>query len=676
MNPLLANFNTPFETAPFHKIRNEDFIPAIDEALREARNQIRIIRENKDEPDFYNTIEALEYSGEKLSRITRIFFNLNYAETNDNLQQAAKVIAPKLTEFQNDITLDTLLFKRIKSVYDKTNRKQLTTEQYQLLENTYKNFIRNGANLSENKKTEFRKITGELALLTLKFNENVLAETNDFVLHISSDEDLAGLPEGIKTAAFDEAKKRNLSGWIFTLQYPSFMPFMKYADNRELRKKMFMAYNKRGNKTNDHDNRQIIKKIVNLRRRQVKLLGFDTYAAFILDNRMAKNTEKVITFLDEMKSVYYPNAKEDVAEVEKYAKTLGVDYALQRWDWSYFAEKLKEKKYSINDETFRPYFELEKVQKAIFNLANQLYGITFNKNRKIPIYHQDMRVYEVLDEKGGYLAILYLDYFPRKSKNGGAWMTEFEQQHRKKGVDKRPHVSLVFNFTPPTREKPSLLTFPEVRTFLHEFGHALHGIFSNVTYASLAGTEVYRDFVELPSQIMENWAYKKQWLDLFARNYQTGEQVSESLLNKLIESRNYNEAYFGCRQLDFGYLDLAWHTITSPWNGEVEQFEKQATDHLNILPRVKGTAVSTSFGHIFGGGYAAGYYSYKWSEVLDADAFSLFEEKGIFDKETARRFRDCILSKGGTEHPIKLYVNFRGRESSTHALFVRSGFIK
>ncbi len=673
MNPLLETFNTPFNTVPFDRIKNDHFLPALDKALSKARDQIKQIRENKNRPDFSNTVEALEFAGETVDSIARIFFNLNHAETNDELQKLAKSIAPKLTEFGNDITLDTQLFDRIKVVYNETERATLTTEQKQLLENTHKNFVRNGANLSDEGKKEFRKITGELSLLNVQFSENVLAETNNFILHLTSEKDLAGLPEDIINAASEEANRRNLTGWVFTLQHPSFVPFMKYADNRELRKKMFIAYNSRGHNGNDHDNRMIIKRIAELRLQQAKLLGFETYASFILDNRMAKSTAEVFVFLEELRNEYYPRAQKEVAEVTGFAKTHGAKFDMQRWDWSYYAEKLKEQKYSVNDEVFKPYFELDKVQNGIFDLAQRLYGITIHRNKEIPLYNKDVKTFEVRDEKDKFLAVLYLDYFPRESKKGGAWMMEFEQQHVKNGSDKRPHVSLVFNFNPPSADKPSLLTYSEVRTFLHEFGHALHGIFSRVTYASLAGTEVYRDFVELPSQIMENWANKKEWLDSFAKHYLTGEQIPAPHIHNLIESRNFNEAFFGCRQLALGYLDMAWHTLTTTCEEEVEQLEKKAIAQLELLPPIDGVAVSTSFSHIFGGGYAAGYYSYKWSEVLDADAFSLFEENGIFDETTAKRFRDCILSKGGTEHPMKLYIDFRGREPSIEALLKRSG---
>ena len=673
MNPLLQTFNTPFHTVPFNRIKNEHFLPALDQELKTARQKIKKIRENSEKPNFVNTIEALEFAGESVERIARIFFNLNHAETNDEIQELAKTIAPKLTEFGNDITLDSQLFDRIKTVFTETDKTLLSGEQAKLLENTYKNFVRNGADLHETKKEEFRKITQELSVLGMQFNENILAETNDFILHITSENDLAGLPETSIKAAAEEAEKRKLEGWVFTLHYPSFVPFMKYADNRNLRKKMFIAYNTRGNKDNKHDNRQIIKRIAQLRLQQAKLLGYETFASFILENRMAKTISQVMSFLDELRNAYYPKAQEEVIEVAEFVKSKSATFEIQRWDWSYYAEKLKQEKFSVNDELFRPYFKLEEVQKAIFGLATRLYGITFQRNTDIPVYSKNIQAFEVRDKSDDYLAIIYLDYFPRKSKNGGAWMTEYEQQHKKNGTDNRPHVSLVFNFTPPSANKPSLLTHPEVRTFLHEFGHALHGIFSRVTYASMAGTEVYRDFVELPSQIMENWADKKEWINTFAQHYQTGEKIPESLLSNLIESRNFNEAYFGCRQLSFGYLDMAWHTLTEVCSDKVEKFEKSAITPVELLPVVEGTVVSTSFSHIFSGGYAAGYYSYKWSEVLDADAFSLFENNGIFDTAIAKRFRDCILSKGGTEHPMKLYIDFRGREPSIEALLKRCG---
>lgn len=675
MNPLLSEFATPFATVPFDKIRNEHFLPAFDNAIADAKVKLESIRNNPSPPDFENTIEALEQADNKVNHLAQIFFNLNSAETNEELQKIAKDLAPKINEFSNDITLDQKLFLRIKTVYEGTKKEDLTPEQYQLLDKTYKNFTRRGANLNDEDKETFRKITRELSVLSLRFSENVLAETNGFILHLTDEKDLSGIPADIRKTAAAEASERNLSGWVFTLKTPSYIPFLKYADNRELRRKLFLAYNSRGRNGNDHDNRDIIKEITRLRLEEAKLLGYATFADYVLENRMAETTGQVITFLDELREYYYPNAMTEVEEVTVFAKTAGADTPLERWDWSYYSEKLREQKFNVTDEALKPYFRLENVQKAIFDLTGKLYGITFSENKQIPVYHKDVKAYEVYDENNSFLAVLYLDFFPRKGKNSGAWMTEFLQQHKQDGKDIRPHTSLVFNFTPASDEKPSLLTHSEVTTFLHEIGHALHGMFSKVTYESLAGTEVYRDFVELPSQIMENWANKKEWINTFANHYITGEKIPDDQLSNLIEGRNFIVSFLGSRQLTFAYLDMDWHTLNTPWNGTIDELERKSTSRTNLLPEVEETAISTSFNHIFAGGYASGYYSYKWAEVLDADAFMVFEENGIYNTDVAKRFRDCILSKGGTEHPMKLYTDFRGREPSTEALLKRSGLI-
>jgi peptidyl-dipeptidase Dcp len=672
-NPLLLEFNTPHQTIPFTTIKPEHFTPAFDSAFKIANINLDAIVKNPEAANFENTIVALEYSSEDVDRISQILFNLNAAETNPALQTLAKEIAPRLTDFQNDITLNPILFERVKKVYETADRTKLSTEQAELLNKTYKAFIRNGANLTDEAKERYRAITKESSEISVVFNENVLAETNAFILHITDTADLAGLPADVITAASEEASARDLKGWVFTLQYPSYVPFMKYANNRELRQKMIMASNMRAMNGNANDNRNNIKRLTALRLEEANMIGFPTYAAYMLDNRMAETPERVNTFLKQLSDAYLPAAKLEVEEVRNYARTLGADFELQRWDWSYYSEKLKEEKYTISDELTRPYFELSRVQKGVFDLAGKLYGLTFKPNSEIQVYNDDVKAYEVYDENNKFLAVLYMDFFPRESKKDGAWMTEFIQQHKKNGIDTRPHISLVFNFTKPTQEKPSLLSYDEVHTMLHEFGHALHGMLSQVTYASLSGTSVYRDFVELPSQIMENWAEQREWLDEVAINYLTGEKMPDEILHKIIESKNYNEAYFTCRQLSFGLVDMAWYTLTQPYTGDVEAFEKIAMAPVEVLPPLAGTALSPSFSHIFGGGYSAGYYSYKWAEVLDADAFSLFLEKGIYDKETAKKFRECILSKGGTEHPMKLFVDFRGREPSIDALLKRSG---
>ncbi len=672
-NPLLTGYNTPYESVPFDLLRAEHFSPAFDTAFVKARKEIQAIVDNTETPNFNNTIVVLEASGEFLENLNRILSNLNIAETNPDIQAIARDISSQLAKFNNDVKLNPILFNRVKFVYENLERDELSGEQNALLEKTYRNFIRNGANLSNPDKEEYRDITEELAKLSVQFNEKVLAETNDYILHITDSSDLSGLSEDLITAAGEEAKNRKLEAWVFTLQFPSFMPFMKYADNRELRQEIFMAYNSRGSHDNNNNTYDIIKRITELRLKQANLLGHPTYAAYILDNRMAGTPEQVNRFLDKLTSAYKPIALEETLEIKNYAKRLGAGYEIERWDWNYYSEKLKKEKFNINDEITRPYFKLENVQEGVFMLGKKLYGISFSENIDIPIYHPDVKVFEVYDEDQQFLALLYMDYFPREGKKQGAWMTNYIQQHKTDSKDVRPHVSLVFNFTKPSGEKPSLLTYYEVRTLLHEFGHALHSIFSDVKYSALAGTEVYRDFVELPSQIMENWAEEKEWLDMVAFHYETGERMPEELLMKIIESKNFNSAYLASRQIGYGLTDMAWHSITAPVDESIESFEKLAVSEVELLPAVEGIAMSSAFTHIFAGGYAAGYYGYKWAEVLDADAFSLFKQNGIFDRKTASGFREHILSKGGTEHPMKLYVNFRGQEPSIEPLLERSG---
>lgn len=676
-NPLLLTaYNTPFNTIPFDQIRTEHYKPAFDTAFARARAEIDLIVKNQAQPDFKNTIEALEFSGQLLNNVSNVLFNLNEAETNPEIQALTREMSPLLSEFSNDITLNVVLFGKVKAVYDHIDSSKLTSEQLMMLDKTYKMFIRNGANLNDKDKEDFRSVTKELTELTVKFGENVLAETNAFILEIKDSADLAGIPRDVVVAASEEAKQKGKEGWVFTLQYPSYIPFMKYADNRELRKKLYLAFASKGIHNNDNDNQEIIKKITALRMRVANLLGYKTFADYILSERMAKDPLKVNNFMKDLLDASMPYAKNEVAEVSNFAKGMGADFELQSWDWSYYSEKLKKEKYSIDDEITRPYFKLENVYVAVFDLANKLFGLTFKENKQIPVYHPDVVANEVYDETGKLIAILYMDFFPRDGKRQGAWMTEFVQQRKRDGIDIRPHVSLVFNFTKPTAEKPSLITHNDVQTVLHEFGHALHGMLSNVTYSSLAGTNVYRDFVELPSQIMENWADQKAWLDMVAVHYETREKMPAEILQKIIDSKNYLAGYLSIRQLSFGLNDMAWHTLTEPYQGNIIEFENKAIEQSRLLPMVEGTAVSPSFTHIFAGGYAAGYYSYKWAEVLDADAFSLFKQNGIFDKTTASSFRNNILSKGGTEHPMKLYVKFRGQEPSVAPLLERSGFIK
>ena len=675
-NPLLSKFDTPYQTPPFDKIKHEHYKPALDSAISMARHEIDAIVNNPAEPTFENTIEALDRSGKLLADVSNILFNLNEAETDSILQQIVIEASPILTDFSNDINLNPDLFKRVKAVWEKRDSLKLTAEQQMLLDKTYKGFVRNGANLNEADKEKYRAISRELSELTVKFNQNVLAETNSYKLHITNEADLAGLPQSLIDAAAYTAKQKGLDGWVITLDYPMYGPFMKYADNRELRKQLYMAYGSRCFKGNEYDNQKIAMRIANLRLELANLLGYPNYATFVLENRMAETPERVNEFLDQLVEASLPAARDEVKEVEEFARQQGFKGKLERWDWSYYSEKLKNAKYSYNEEELKPYFQLEKVIDGVFLLANKLYGLTFSPNANIPVYHPDVKAYEVYDGSGRFLAVLYLDFFPREGKSGGAWMTSFRSQYRDNGKDVRPLVSIVTNFTKPTDKQPSLLTFYEFSTFLHEFGHALHGMLSDCNYTSLSGTSVYRDFVELPSQIMENFAVEKEYLDLFAVHYQTGEKIPQELVQKIIDSRNFQAGYFSLRQLGFGVLDMAWHTITKPVTEDVDSFEKKVLNPLEVLPPVKGTNMSVTFGHIFEGGYAAGYYGYKWAEVLDADAFEVFKEKGIFNREVAQSFRENILSKGGSEHPMTLYKRFRGQEPTIDALLKRSGLKK
>lgn len=669
----MIEFNTPLQSVPFDKIQTHHYKPAFETAISEARAGLETIENNTDVPDFANTIEALERLNYKLKRIEQVFFNINSAATSSEIQQLAQEISPMLTAYYNDITLNEHLFERVKQVYDNREKLNLDTEQTRLLQDTYKSFVRNGAKLGKSDKEAYRCVTTELSTLSLQFEEHLLAETNAYQLHLTHEEELAGLPEFVREAAVLEAKSKNIGGWLFTLKAPSYVPFMKYADNRDLREKMFRAFSSRCFKADAMDNQEVIRKIVNNRLRLAKLLGYNSYAHYVLEERMAKTPEKVDAFLADLLEESKPEASKEYVEVQTFARKLGADFEIQRWDWPYYSEKLRNEKFSITDEMTKPYFQLEKVEAGIFGLANRLYGITFEADTSISVYHADVKTFKVKDTDGSLLALLYIDYFPRESKQGGAWMTNYLEQHRLDGRDVRPHVSLVMNFTKPTADKPSLLTYDEVRTFLHEFGHALHSMFSRVTYLSLSGTNVYRDFVELPSQIMENWAEEKEWLNEVAVHYQTGEKMPGEMLENILKSRNFNCGYAFVRQLSFGLNDMAWHTLTSSFDEQVSAFELAAMAPAELFPPVEGVCFSTGFHHIFGGGYAAGYYGYKWAEVLDADAFSLFQQKGIFDKGTAQAFRDHILSKGGTEDPMVLYKRFRGQEPSAEPLLIRSG---
>jgi peptidyl-dipeptidase Dcp len=672
-NPLLQEWNTPFGTPPFNLIETSHYKPAVEEAIRLAAEEIKRITENQESPDFFNTIEALDNTGETLGRITSVLFNLNSAETNKDLQSVAQEVSPALTRFSNDITLNETLFSRIKTVFDSLETSELNTEQRILTERKFRNFMLGGASLKEEERKRFREISEELATLSLKFEENVLEETNSFELHITEHKDLAGLPESLVEMASMEAERRKQNGWIFTLHFPSYMPFMQYSENRDLRKRMLMAYSSRAYKGNEFDNRQNAIKIANLRLEIARMLGFRTYAEMVLGDRMAETPEKVASFLEELYQASKPAAYRDFEHLKSFAESIGHSDLIERYDWGYFSEKLKKKLYDIDDEVLKPYFSLDKVEQAIFGLANSLYGIRFVKNTTIPVYNSEVSTFEVYDRDDSFLSILYLDYHPRPGKNGGAWMTSYRDQKKVKGGDVRPFISIVANFTRPSETRPSLLSFNELTTFLHEFGHSLHGMLTKCTYESLSGTSVARDFVELPSQFMENFAFEKEWLDTWARHYQTGEIIPDTIISKIKEASTFNEGYSCYRQLSFGFLDMAWHTVTAPVDTDISDFETAAMAKTELFPPIKGLNMSASFGHIFGGGYAAGYYGYKWAEVLDADAFSYFVEKGIFNIDTASSFRINILEKGGTEKPHDLYVRFRGQEPSIAALLMRSG---
>lgn len=674
-NPFLADIPTLHDTIPFHLIRTEHFEPAIQQGMEKQNQEIEAIIHQTDEPDFENTIVALEKSGELLNRVTTVFGNLLSAETSDEMQTIAEKVMPLLSEHNNNITLNEKLFARIKAVHETTNQEEMTPEDRMLLQNTYDGFIRSGANLNTEQKERFRQLSSELSVLTLRFSQNNLKETNAYELALPLDQ-LEGLPESALNAYAQTAKEKGKEGYIVTLQAPSFIPFMKYCRNRELRKELYMAYNTQCTHDNEYNNLEIVKKLVNLRLERAQLLGFRTAADYVLTRRMAENSDRVYQLLNQLLEAYTPTAHQEVAEVLALAKELeGNDFELMPWDWAYYSEKLKEKKFNLNEEALRPYFELNRVIGGVFGLATKLYGITFQVNKDIPVYHPDVTAYEVFDKDGSFLAVLYTDFHPRASKRSGAWMTSYKEQWKDEKGNSRPHVSVTMNFTKPSDSQPALLTFSEVNTFLHEFGHALHGMFANTTYQSLSGTNVYWDFVELPSQIMENFAIEKEFLNTFAKHYETGENIPEEMIQRLVDASNFNVAYACLRQLSFGLLDMAWYTRTEPFEGDVRAYEKQAWSQAQVLPSCEETCMTVQFSHIMAGGYSAGYYSYKWAEVLDADAFSLFQEKGIFNPETANSFRENVLSKGGTEHPMVLYKRFRGQEPGIDALLKRNGII-
>lgn len=677
-NPFFETYQTPFGTPPFDRILIEHYEPGFEEGIKQLAEEVRTIADNPQPATFENTIVALERSGELLENVSSAFFNVLNADADDQMMEISERISPKLSESSNNIFLNDQLFRRVKAVYDRKETLNLSTEDAKLLDDTYESFKIRGATLQPEDKEKYRKWSTELRLLTLKFDQHALKDKNRFELLLSREEELEGLPESVREAAALAAKQRGKTGWLFTLSAPSYIPFMRYAAQRELREKMYRAYMSIGNKEDEFDNRDIIRQIVNIRLEIAKLMGHTNYAEYSQEHTMAKTPAQVYRLLNQLLDAYKPVALKEYNILQGFA--LGMEkenFTVMPWDWSYYAEKLKDIRFNVNDEMTRPYFELSHVKKSVFQLATQLYGITFKENKDIPTYHPEVDTYEVYDADGKFLAILYTDFHPREGKQSGAWMSSIKSQYKDaEGNDSRPQIVIVMNFTRPTETKPSLLSFDEVNTLLHEFGHALHGMFAEGTYASLSGTNVYRDFVELPSQIMENWLTEKEFLDQIAVHYQTGEKIPEEMIRHLVDAANFNIGYLCCRQISFGLLDMAWHTLTEPFTGDPTVFEKEAWAQAVILPEIPDSLMSSSFGHIFSGGYAAGYYGYKWAEVLDADAFSVFKATGIFNKETARSFRKEILSRGGTEDPAILYERFRGQEPTIDALLIRNGVRK
>ena len=675
-NPLLMESSAPFGAPQFDKIENEHYLPAFEAAVAEAKAEIDAIVANEEEPTFENTIEAMEYAGGTLNNVAGIFYAVMEAHTNDTLQEIAEQISPMLTEYSMYVSLNPVLFEKVKVIYEKRNELGLDQDQMKLLEDNYKGFVRGGANLSDEDKELYSKWSEELSLTTLQFSKNVLAATNAYTLHITDEADLAGLPEFVRTMAAETASEKGLEGWAFTLDAPSYSPFLKYSENRELRKDIWTAYNTRA-LGGEFDNTEIVKKIVDLRIKIANILGYETYADYALETRMAKDKATVNEFIMNLLEPSMEFAKKDVADVFAYAKKNGFEgKRLESWDFSYWSEKYQQAEYSLSAEELKPYFQLESCIDAVFGLATRLYGISFTELNNVPVYHEDVKVYEVKDVDGSHLALFYADFFPRASKRGGAWMTSFRDQSIRNGVEYRPFITIVCNFTKPTADAPALITHDELTTFLHEFGHALHGIFAEGRYPSLTGTSVSRDFVELPSQIMENWAFEPEYLNSFAKHYQTGEPIPAELIEKIVAAKNYLAGYAQVRQLHYGYLDMAWHSLTElPSEGTVE-FESKVLAPYAVMPAVEGAAFSGSFSHIFSGGYSAGYYSYKWAEVLEADAFSLFKEQGIFNTEVAASFRKNILSKGGSEDEAVIYRNFRGHDPQPEALMEKLGLTK
>ena len=679
-NPFFEPYNTLHDTVPFDKIRLEDFEEAFMEGIRRDDEQIEKTINNPEKPTFDNTIinvdEDKDGYYDLLSRVSTVFSNMLSAETNDDLDALAQKLQPILTKHANDVRLNKRLFERVKAVH--AHHRKLTPEEKMLLDNCYDGFVRSGALLDDEGKEKLRKLTEEAGMLSLQFSQNLLKENKAYTLHITDGQQLEGLPDTAREAAAMAAKEKGVEGWVFTLDYPSYSPFMTYAADRGLRKQMYMARNTVCTHNNSENNLEICKRLVNLRREIAQLLGFKTYAEYALKRRMAGNARNVYKLLDDLIGAYKPTAEKEIGDIAKLAEKLeGKDFKVEPWDFSYYSHKLKLKKFNIDSEMLRPYFELSNVIKGVFGLANKLYGITFKENKDIQVYHPDVKAYEVFDNDGSYLAVFYADFFPRKGKQGGAWMTQFQGQWiDRKGVNVRPHVSVVMNLTKPTEDKPALLTLGEVETFLHEFGHSLHGMFANTRFESLSGTNVWWDFVELPSQFMENYSVEKDFLRTFAFHYQTGEPLPDELIGRIVKSRNFMAAYSCLRQVSFGLLDMAYYTKKDKFDEDIIPFEKKAWKKAMVTEQLPDTCMTVQFSHIMAGGYAAGYYSYKWAEVLDADAFSVFKKHGIFDRKTAQSFRDNILSKGGTEHPMTLYRRFKGGEPTIDALLKRNGIKK
>lgn len=680
-NPFFNDYSTPHNTVPFHLIKLEHYEEAFMEGMKREKEELDKIINNEEEPTFDNTIiykdeTKGEHYYDLLGRASTVFSCMLGAETNDDLDALAQKMSPLLTQHANDMQLNEKLFKRIKHVYE--HHRELTPEEATLLQKVYDGFVRSGALLNEEGKEQFRRLSEEASLLSLQFSQNLLKENKAFELHITNEEDLDGLPESARQMAAHTAQEQNKEGWIFTLDFPSYSPFLTYSTKRELREKLYMAKNTEGIHDNPENNLAICTRLINIRRELAQLLGHDTYADYVLEHRMASSVKNVYKLFNDLISAYKPQAIKELKEVEQLAKEMEGDaFEMQPWDFGYYSHKLQLQKYNIDSEMLRPYFELSKVIEGVFGLANRLYGISFKENNEIPVYHQDVKAYDVFDADGSYLAVFYADFHPRKGKQGGAWMTEFQGQWiNRKGENIRPHVSVVMNFTKPTPQKPALLTLGEVETFLHEFGHSLHGMFANTRFGSLSGTNVWWDFVELPSQFMENYATEKEFLRTFAYHFESGEPISDELIDRIIKSKNYLSAYGCLRQVSLGLLDMAYYTQKDEFKEDIITFEKDAWKDAIITKQLPNTCMTTQFSHIISGGYAAGYYSYKWAEVLDADAFSLFKKNGIFDKNTALSFRENILSKGGTEHPMTLYKRFRGQEPTIDALLERNGIKK